>query len=290
MSSAVVEETQIETSGLDFAALRAGSGDRTALLLHGFPDDPTSFEPLLGRLAEAGYTAVAPYMRGYGETERPPLERGNYSPLQLGSDVFALLDALDADDPLVVGHDWGAIALTTASVVDTGEIGTGVMMAVPPNFLATLDDYASQSLRSWYMTEFQIPGHGEELLRRDDFALLERLWQLWSPDWNYDEAHLERVKATFRTGQTVEAALMYYRDMFESMLSRPRSEVRIDAIDVETLLIAGKHDGCIGADLFEGETDSINARAALDVLPRAGHFMHAERPDAVADRILSFVD
>lgn len=285
-----VERTTVETPTLDFAALTCGDGDEYALLFHGFPDTPETFEPLMGRLADAGYTAVAPYMRGYGETERPPVEPGNYESLQLGSDVLSLSAALGAEDPLVVGHDWGAIAVTAASVADADALGTAVTMAVPPNFMARLDDYASQALRSWYMTEFQIPGHGEEVLRRDDFALIERLWRLWSPDMSDSNRrdHVARVKDTFRTGDTVEAALMYYRDFFDMFMSRPRNQRTIGGIDVPTLLVAGNHDGCISADMFEGTTDCYDARAALDVLNNAGHFHHAEKPDAVADRVLDF--
>ncbi|WP_247005674.1 alpha/beta fold hydrolase [Halorientalis litorea] len=288
--SHTIEETTIETSGLEFAALTCGDGDDAALLLHGFPDSPHTFEPLLERLADAGYTAVAPYMRGYGDTERPAVEPGNYTPLMLGSDVFSLLGTFDDDDPLVVGHDWGAIAATTAAASNGSQFGTCVTMAVPPNFMPQLDDYAGQALRSWYMTEFQIPGHGEDILRRDDFALIDRLWRLWSPDWTKDEAHLERIKETFRTGETVEAALMYYRDFFDMFLSRPRDQLEIGGIDVPTLLLAGAHDGCISADLFETAPECYDARVELEVLNNAGHFHHAERPDAVADRILSFVD
>lgn len=284
-----VEETTVETADLTFAALTCGDGDRTALVLHGFPDAPPTFQPLLERLAEAGYTAVAPYMRGYGETDRPPVEPGNYSPMVLASDVFSLLGALETEEPLVVAHDWGAIAATTAAMTDPSRMGHCALMAVPPNFWAQLDDYASQALRSWYMTEFQIPGHGEELLRRDDFALLERLWQLWSPNWSYGDDELEAVKETFRTGETVEAALQYYKDMFDMFVTRRRSQLGMSGLDVPSLLLAGGSDGCISADMFEGATDCFDARAELEVLPTAGHFMHAEQPDAVADRILEFV-
>ena len=287
-----VERTTVETSGLEFAALTCGDGAEDALLFHGFPDTPETFEPLMRRLADAGYTAVAPYMRGYGETERPPVEPGNYVSSLLGSDVCSLSAALGADDPLVVGHDWGAIAVTAASVADPDALGTAVTMAVPPTFMARLDDYTSQALRSWYMTAFQVPGHGEELLRRDDFALIERLWRLWSP--NMADAtrteHVARVTETFRTGETVEAALMYYRDFFDAYLSRPRDERGVGGIDVPTLLVAGSHDGCISLEMFEGATDCFDARAELATLDGAGHFHHAERPEAVADRILSFAD
>jgi pimeloyl-ACP methyl ester carboxylesterase len=112
-----VEETTIETADLSFEALTMGDGERYAVLFHGFPDNPGSMIPLMEILAEHGFTAVAPYMRGYGGTDRPPLSPDNYTPIQLGSDVAAVLAALDADDALVIGHDWGAIAATTVSVL-----------------------------------------------------------------------------------------------------------------------------------------------------------------------------
>ena len=99
-----LERTTIETAGPEFAALTAGDGDRYALCFHGFPDDPRTFEPLLERLAEAGYTAVAPWMRGYGETTGVSVEPGNFSPFDLASDVFALADALGADEPVLVAQ------------------------------------------------------------------------------------------------------------------------------------------------------------------------------------------
>lgn len=292
-----VERTTIDTADLEFAALTCTpegvdafeDADRHALCFHGFPDDPGSMEPLMERLADAGYATVAPWMRGYGETDRPPVEPGNYTPFSLASDVLALIGALGADDPLLVGHDWGAIAVTAASVADPDSIGHAVVMAVPPNFSEALDDHASQALRSWYMTEFQIPGHGEEILRRDDFALIERLWRLWSPGLSAED-RIEAVKETFRTGETVEASLMYYRDFFDEFMSRPGSARAVRGIDVRTLLLAGRQDGCIGVDLFADATECYDARATLETLPRAGHFLHLEAPDQVADHVLEFVD
>lgn len=283
-----MEEIRIETPTLDFDALRAGDGDRYAVLFHGFPDDPRGFAPLMERLADAGYTAVAPYMRGYGGTATPPLEPSNYSVTALGSDVISVLNALDADDPLVVGHDWGAVAVTAVSRLDPSLIGEAVVAAVPPNIVEAFDEYPSQVMRSWYMTFFQIPGLAEETLRRDDFALIERLWSAWSPDWDYGE-RVEEVKETFREGDTVEASLLYYRAFFDDVLSRPPGSMLVQGIDVPTLLVAGRNDGCITAAAFEDATDCYDARAELEVVNGAGHFVHAEKPDEVADRIFEFV-
>jgi len=285
-----IEETTIETGTLDFAALRAGSGDRYALLFHGFPDDPGSMRPLIERLADSGYTAVAPYMRGYGETDRPPLEPAEYSIPKLGSDVLAVANALGADDPLVIGHDWGAIAVSTVSRLDPSFASAAVTMAAPPDFVSAFQHNPMQAMRSWYMSFFQIPGLAEETLRRDDFALIERLWRLWSPGWEYPEERIESVRETFRTGQTVEAALQYYRSFFEAFLSRPAGDLAISGIDVPTLLLAGRNDGCIGASMFEHSSDCYAARQRTEIVGNAGHFLHAERPEYVGDLILDFVE
>ncbi|MFW5929884.1 MAG: alpha/beta fold hydrolase, partial [Halobacteriota archaeon] len=73
-----VTETTVETSTLDFHVLRAGEGDRDALLFHGFPDDAYSMVPLMERLADRGFTCTAPYMRGYAPTETPSPSPDNY--------------------------------------------------------------------------------------------------------------------------------------------------------------------------------------------------------------------
>jgi pimeloyl-ACP methyl ester carboxylesterase len=283
-----MEKTRIQTQTLDFDAVRAGDGDRLAVLFHGFPDDARTFEPVMERLADAGYTAVAPYMRGYGGTDTPPLEPSNYSVTALGGDVIAVLNALGAEDPLVVGHDWGAVALTAVSRLDPSLVGDAVVAAVPPNFVEALEKHPSQVVRSWYMTFFQVPGLAEQALRGNDFALIERLWSMWSPNWDYGD-RVEEVKETFSEGDTVEASLLYYRSLFDEFLSKPPGSTRIRGVDVPTLLVAGRDDGCVTVSAFEDATDCYDARAELETVPNAGHFVHAEKPDVFADRVLEFV-
>lgn len=284
----MVDHITIETSTLEFSARRVGDGQHIALLCHGFPDDGGTFIPLMKRLAAAGYTTVAPDMRGYGATDRPPLEPDNYGVTALGSDILAVLDALDASAPLVVGHDWGAVAVSAVSRLDPSFADTCVTMAVPPNFMRAIQSHPRQVLRSWYMAAFQVPGVAEELVRRDDFALIEWLWQLWSPGWEYDDERLAAVKDTFRTGETVEAALQYYRSFFRDALSHPDG-LAISGIEIPTLLLAGRNDGCIGANLFTESHRCYDGRHRTEIIPKAGHFLHRERPDRIAEEILSFV-
>ncbi len=280
---------RVTANGIDFEYLTRGNGDRLALCLHGFPDDAGTFEPLLSRLAAAGFTVVAPYMRGYGPTERPA--DGDYTAGALGRDAIALADELDGKNPILVGHDWGAVAAYAAASIDPDRFSHIVAMAVPPNFPANALTHPRQWLRSWYMAFFQIPELPERALRVEGFALIEVLWGLWGPS-KYPDEHTEAVKETFRTPGTVEAALAYYRQFARGLGSALLSGNggNGSGIAVPGLVIAGERDGCIGAELFTDADDAFDADCRVVSVRGAGHFMHRERPAVVADEILAFVE
>ena len=291
----------VEANGLEFECLRAGTGDRLALCLHGFPDDAGSMRPLLDRLADAGFTAVAPYMRGYAPTD--PAPDNDYSARALGTDAVALVGALPeklgvaGDDPVLVGHDWGAVAAYAADRADPDAFERMVAMAVPPGFEALLLAYPRQLLRSWYMWFFQVPDAPERALRWRDFALVEFLWGLWSPGWDYPDERIEAVTETLRTGDTADRAVQYYRDTVRPQVSSlARSLVRLDPpstddvapVRTPTLVVAGRQDGCIGPEMFE-HADEIIEECRVVRIRGAGHFVHQERPDVVGEEVASFL-
>ena len=294
-------EFTVEANGIDFACRRAGEGDRLALCLHGFPDDAGSMDPILDRLADAGFTAVAPNMRGYAPTD--PAPAGDYSPTALGDDAVALADAVpaeidvDADDPVLVGHDWGAVAAYAADRTDPDAFDRMVTLAVPPGLEALLFTYPRQILRSWYMWVFQLPDVPERALRWRDFALLEALWTVWSPGWDYPDERLESVTATFRAGDTADHAIQYYRDAVGAQLSSLAGDLlRLDPPSIEdvppirtpTLVIAGEDDRCIAPALFDHAGDIIEDSRVVRIRD-AGHFMHLERPEVVGEEIVAYV-
>lgn len=285
----------VEANDLSFEYLRVGDGDRLALCLHGFPDDAGSMEPILRRLADAGFTAIAPFMRGYAPTD--PAPDGDYSVEALGADAVALEAALsrrfETDGSVLVGHDWGATAAYAADRIDASAFDRMVTLAVPPGFQALIFGHPKQAIRSWYMWFFQLPNVPERVLRRRDFALVELLWGLWSPEWEYPENRIRAVKETFATGGTVENALQYYRDAVgptvASLLGGDVPSVATTPpISTPTLVICGGQDGCIGAELFERADEIVEDCRAVRVR-EAGHFMHQERPSVVGDEIVSWV-
>lgn len=285
---------RVDANGLTFECLVVGDGDRLALCLHGFPDNAGSMTPILYRLAEAGFTAVAPFMRGYAPTD--PAPDGDYSGGALGRDAIALSAALgeelDTDDAVLVGHDWGAVAAYAADRRDPEAFSKLVTLAVPPGFEPLLFEYPRQALRSWYMWLFQLPDAPERALRWRNFAAIEFLWGLWSPGWDYPEARINDVKETFRAEGTVENALAYYRDTVSlptaGVVGDRPSVADVPPIRTPTLVVCGERDGCIGPELF-AHAGAIIKECRVVRVPGAGHFMHQERPEAVCEEIVGFL-
>jgi pimeloyl-ACP methyl ester carboxylesterase len=100
-----VQHRMVETNGIRMHIAEQGEGP-LVLLLHGFPESWYSWRHQLPALAAAGYHAVAPDQRGYGQTDRPEKVE-QYTQLHLVGDVVGLLDALGEAQAVVVGHDWG---------------------------------------------------------------------------------------------------------------------------------------------------------------------------------------
>src|SRR5258705_2946844 len=96
----------VRANGIDFNVAMAGSGERLALCLHGFPESSFSWRHQMPLLARLGYRVWAPDLRGYGESERPPRVQ-DYAIEKLMEDVGGLIDAAGARSTLLLAHDWG---------------------------------------------------------------------------------------------------------------------------------------------------------------------------------------
>src|SRR5689334_17801857 len=126
-----------ERDTIRYAALPHGrvayyeQGDRgapLAVLAHGFPDFPKTFFPLMDRLTAAGYRCVAPFLRGYV----PSTVEGPFHAARLGDDLAELSNALSPGaPPLLVGHDWGAVATYAVLERRPASFRRAVTLAVP---------------------------------------------------------------------------------------------------------------------------------------------------------------
>jgi pimeloyl-ACP methyl ester carboxylesterase len=287
-----MDEHHITANGVDFAYLQDGPSDGPlALCLHGFPDTAQTWRYLLPRLADAGFHAVAPFMRGYAPSSVPA--DGRYDTGTLAVDACELHAALGGTgDAVLIGHDWGAFATYGAAAFEPGRWRRTVAAAVAPQ-ASMADGFFTfdQLRRSWYVFFFQTP-LAEYVVSLDNHAFIDRLWEAWSPgfDGSWDAGQVKRALAS---PESLAAAIGYYRSMFAG----PPADERAAAAQAAsatvapqpTLYLHGADDGCMGIDTIGPVVDFLAPGSTMVVVEGTGHFLHVERPDEVNDHIVAFV-
>jgi pimeloyl-ACP methyl ester carboxylesterase len=280
------------------------------LLLHGFPEFWYTWREQLDPLAEAGFRVVAPDLRGYNRSEKPP-GVASYHLDDLVGDVAGLVEHFDRDQAHLVGHDWGgliawALAINRPAVVDR----LAVLNAPhPASYARGLT--RTQVKRSWYTLYFQLPWLPEFGLKRNDFEALERLFreEPTNPD-AFTEDDLRRYKEALERPGALSAGINYYRALVrthagELLATRvPRLGALVgqetgmdtdlqfwsatDSLDVPTLVCWGEQDFALGVELTE-TLDEYVADLTLRRYPDASHWVHLDVPDEVNEELVTFL-
>jgi pimeloyl-ACP methyl ester carboxylesterase len=315
----------VETNGIRMHIAEQGAGP-LVLLCHGFPESWYSWRHQLQALADGGFRAVAPDMRGYGQTDRPdPIE--SYTLLHLVGDMVGLLDALGADTAVIAGHDWGAPVAWHAALLRPDRFRAVIGLSVPyiPRGTARPTSVMPRSDDSqFYQLYFQSPGVAEAELERDAARSIRSL--LWSasgdmprrlpaatagealgmvpraggflsrmavpaslPDW-LTEADIDFYATEFaRTG--FRGGLNWYRNIDRNWeLLAPFAGAKVT---VPALYIAGDRAlvvGFRGMQLLIANLGSFvpQLRSSL-MLPGCGHWTQQERRSAVNVAMLEFL-
>jgi pimeloyl-ACP methyl ester carboxylesterase len=192
---------QIEAGVLQVGYAEAGPADGPAvILLHGWPYDIYSYVDVAPVLASAGYRVIVPYLRGYGTTRflsNATPRNGQQSVIAV--DIIALMDALKIAKAILAGYDWGA---RTANIIAAlWPEHCKAMVSVSGYLIGSRDINKmplppKAALAWWYQFYFATERGraGYEKYRRE-FAKL--IWQLASPQWDFDDATFDRSAASF---------------------------------------------------------------------------------------------
>jgi pimeloyl-ACP methyl ester carboxylesterase len=315
----------VETNGIRMHLAEQGEGP-LVLLCHGFPELWYSWRHQLPALAAAGFRAVAPDMRGYGQTDRPEAI-DQYTLLHLIGDMVGVLDALGHETAVIAGHDWGAPVAWHAALLRPDRFRAVIGLSVP--FIPRGPDYPSKSYPQtdetvFYQRYFQSPGVAEADLEHNvRFTMRTFLYQA-SGDAPRPAIKSEQAGHVFmvpRTGGMMagwlnptslpswltEADVDIYADQFKQTgyrgglnwyrnIDRNRELMAPFAglkITVPALLIAGDRD----LVLAFGGMDQVIANLPKNVpklqttlfLPGCGHWTQQERPQEVNKAMLEFL-
>lgn len=265
-------------NGLDFELVEAGTGDRLALCLHGFPELNFSWRHQIPMLAAAGWRVWAPNLRGYGATTRPKGVAA-YHIDNLTADVAALIDASGANEVMLVAHDWGAAIAWDFAIRRLRPLSRLVIMNVPhPHVFAREIRRWRQFRRSWYMFAFQLPWLAEWGLTRRDACAVRRAFAGMAIDKTRFPADVLDIyaKAAQRPGAAT-AMVNYYRAAFRAGRRIVAGDGRVD---MPTLMIWGEADSALNIHCTVG-TGAYCPDFTLLRLPGVSHWVQQEAPEAV---------
>jgi pimeloyl-ACP methyl ester carboxylesterase len=283
----------VHANGSRFHVVEAGHGP-LVLLLHGFPEFWWTWRHQLEPLAAAGYRAVAVDLRGYGASDKPP--RG-YDGYTLAGDVAGLVRALGERDAALVGHDVGGyLAWTTACFHPRTVRQVAMLGSTHPRALrSALATDLAQQRASRQLALSQLPRY-EHRLTRDHSALVGRMLRNWSgPLWTTTAdfaAYEEICRQAFAISQAAFCALEYFRWAIRS-LTRPSgwkfSSMLATPVTVPVLQVHGALDSNVLASTARGTGRYAAGPYGWMLLPRIGHFPHAEAPAEVNDHLLHWL-
>lgn len=315
----------IETNGIRMHVVEAGAGP-LVLLCHGFPESWYSWRHQLTALAEGGFRAVAPDMRGYGRTDQP-VEIEEYSLLHLVGDLVGLLDALGEQTAVVAGHDAGAPVAWYAALMRPDRFSAVAALSVPfrPRGPVRPTSVMPNTADEWfYQLYFQRPGIAEAELDKDPKSAVRKMLYSVSgdapqgdtrglaghraamvprdggflsnmadpdvlPAW-LTEADIDFYASEFsRAG--FRGGLNWYRNVDRNWeLLAPFAGAKVT---VPALYIAGDRDlvrMLPGAEeLMASFPKRVPLLRGLVVLPGCGHWTQQERPREVNGAMLDFL-
>jgi len=270
-------------------ALSAAPDRPPVLLLHGFPEFWYSWRHQIPALAAAGFRVVAPDLRGYNLSDKPP-RVADYRLDRLAADVAALVRQVAGENGRahVVGHDWGGVVAWHLAMHHPEVVEKLVILnaAHPAAYWRELRRPA-QLLRSWYVFFFQLPRVPEVFVRARAFRSLRDVFRKEpARPGAFSEADIDAYVEAFAKPGALTAAMNYYRAAFRDGIGAAGRTVR--PIGAPTLLIWGEREKYAVPAVTRGlEAWVPNLR--IERLPDATHWVQHDEPETVNRLLLSFL-
>jgi pimeloyl-ACP methyl ester carboxylesterase len=277
----------INANGIRLHIAEAGTGP-LVLLLHGFPEFWWSWHHQLIALAEAGYHVVAPDLRGYGASDKPP--RGYDAPT-LSADLAGLVRALGEQDAVFFGHDWGGHLAWSTAVLHPAVVRRMVVLSIahPLRMQEAMFKESEQRAASRYIMRFQLPWTPERWLVANDAANVAGILHRWGGPGFPDAETEKRCRQAIQILYVPNRSLEYYRWAVRSMRrtdGRRYRQAMTAPVTVPTLHLQGSVDPCILPSTAQGSDRYVTGPYEWKLIEGVGHFPHQEVPDLVNAEVL----
>jgi len=304
----------VDSNGIRMAVFEQGEGP-AVIMVHGFPELAYSWRHQIPVLADAGFRAIAPDMRGYGQTDSPAGVE-NYSAAKLIGDLNGLLDALHLERAVFVGHDWGALLLWQMAMLEPEKMEQLIILNIPHIPRPPVDPIElmrSKLGEDFYIVNFQHSDEADKVLAADPehfFDVMMRRNQITRAEFDQLPPQmkvLSLLKTMARKESGGEPLLSneeraYFVDAFtQTGFSNPINWYRNwtrnwqalegveQLIDVPTLFIGAADDVVIAPEQIEAMRPWVTD-LTIEILDPCGHWTQQERPDDVNRLVIDWLE
>jgi pimeloyl-ACP methyl ester carboxylesterase len=285
----------VRTKLLEIGYLDSGPADGPpVILLHGWPSDPHDWDGVAPPLAAAGCRVLVPWLRGYGPTRfLDPATPRSGQQAALGADVRDFMDALQIPQATLAGYDWGGRAACVVAALWPERV-RGLVSITGYNIqniaASGRPSSAAAEHRYWYQWYFQTE-RGRAGLTQNRRDICRLLWQLWSPNWRFDDPTFEATAQSFDNPDFVDVTIQSYRHRYGAAPGDPAVEpleqrlAGQPKIGIPTIVLHGAADGVSPPANSEHHARYFTARYERRVVPVAGHFLSRETPEPVVQAV-----
>ena len=297
------------------STLQVGQGP-AVVFVHGFPDIALGWHNQLPAVAASGFHAIAPDMRGYGDSSCPPLV-SDYSLAELTDDLVALLDAMDIPKAIFVGHDWGGFVVWAMAALHPERVA-GVAAACTPYIpfpsVAVHTEVVAGDVDRQYVAWFQKPDLAESVMNSQVATIVEKMMRTSVPmaeiyaaafadgklnmnpflDINAYAAtgellltseHFEQyVEAFTRTG--FSGGINWYRNIDHNAKAHP--QVGVTPLTMPCLMLLAELDPALRPE-FADDMPERCSDLEMHVIKDAAHWVQQEQPEAFNQLLLHWL-
>lgn len=257
----------------------------TVLLLHGFPDRALMWRHQIVALRGAGYRVIAPDLRGFGDSDRPP-QVADYILSHTVGDILTLLDTLGVRHFRLAAHDWGATVGWVLASTQRDRVQQYAAISVGHPTAVGAAGF-EQKQRTWYMLWFNFPGVAEIQMPAND-------WQ-WYRDWAFDGAErasdldLDRQLTDLQRPGALTSALNWYRaNMSPELYAVSTRGADLPVVQCPVMGVWGDRDMAMTERQMTDSARYVSGRWRYERISRVGHFVPCHAPARTSDLLMEF--
>ena len=312
-----IKQRRVGTNGIELNIAEQGEGP-LVLMLHGFPESWYSWRHQIPAVAEAGFHAVAPDMRGYGKSDKPD-DISTYNQVEVTNDIIELISALGYETAIVFGHDWGAPTAWSCALHHPDKVTAVGVLSVPFSPRASVPplDMMKEIFKDmfFYQLYFQEPGKAEAEWEANVRVNLRKFYHMGSGAFDAgkfiapkspDSDLLSDIEDPRTLGEwCTESDLDFYTTEFENSgfrsplnyyrnhnLTWSLTEGGPKEINQPAPFIAGEKDGVImlAADALKNMPNYVTNLKVNQLIPGVGHWTQQEAPEEVNSQMINFLN